>query len=78
MTRNFIGNQTLYKKGLLSFFDKLNRLKVIQTESQISAIITVYSQILGKIIRIIIEICLRDIGVGITYVIPPLENKREL
>ena len=41
---------------LLSFFDRLNRLKVIQAESQISAIITVYSQILGKIIRIIIEI----------------------
>ena len=28
---------------MLSFFDKLNRLKVIQAESQISAIITVYS-----------------------------------
>ena len=33
----------MYKKDLLSFFDKLNRLKVIQAESQISAIITVYS-----------------------------------
>ena len=28
---------------MLSFFDKLNHLKVIQAESQISAIITVYS-----------------------------------
>ena len=66
----------LYKKGLLSFFDKLNRLKIIQAESQISAIITVYSKILVKIIRIIIEICLRDIGVA--WTLETLENKREL